>query len=69
MTSVTAWILKLYLIGYVVSLSDSYSIHRLLCIFPIRDVSFLTFSNDYVIESEYGILIELIVDDVQSFYI
>ena len=41
-------------VDHGVSLSDSYCIHRLLCIFPMRNVSLLIFHNDYVIESDYG---------------
>ena len=37
--------------------------------FPMRIMSFFTFHNDYVIESDYGILIEFIFDDVKSLYI
>ena len=41
----------------------------LLIIMYFSNASFLTFHNDYVIESDYGILIELIFDDIESFYI
>ena len=56
-------------VDHDVSLSEFVLYTQVIMFFPMRNVSFLRFHNDYVIESDYGILIQLIFDDAKSFYI